>query len=221
MTSIYFLLTISPLNHTVRSWEWRKLSAAKEGDDCYVNSPCQHLRKCMENSMENMHTDIAYNVKALLTSLFLLFFSTLFLQQKVNNVFFLFFQQSSTSAPGTAFSWLAHVNQSGPKKTSTFIMVLYRTALVEWTVHIIKPINKLLMLDTQLLYSHLTSANSQALTSNISFSVHTLERGPTSLKISILLSYSSPSKKPSLISLETAAPIFSDGFSMRGGIIFV
>ena len=136
--------------------------------------------------------------------------------------FFFFLQQSSTSAPGTAFSWLAHVNQSGPKKTSTFIMVLYRTALVEWTVHIIKPINKLLMLDTQLLYSYLTSANSQALTSNISFSVHTLERGPTSLKIGwILLSYSSPSKKLLLISLENAAPIFSDGFSMRGGIILV
>ena len=58
----------------------------------------------MENSMENMHTDIAYNLKALLTSCFLLFFSTLFLQQKVNDVFYFFLQQSSTSAPGTAFS---------------------------------------------------------------------------------------------------------------------
>ena len=124
-------------------------------------------------------------------------------------MFFFFFQQSSTSAPGKAFSWLAHVNQSSPKKNINFTMVFYRTALVDWTVHIIKPINKLLMLDTQLLYSHLTSANSQALTSNISFSVHTLERGPTSLKIGwILLSYSSPSKKLSVISLETAAPIF-------------
>ena len=168
-----------------------------------------------------MHTDIAYNVKALLTSLFLLFFSSLFFATKSEQCFF-FFQQSSTSAPGTAFSWLAHFNQSSPKKTSAFTMVFYRTALVGWMVHIIKPINKLLMLDTQLLYSHLTSANSQALTSNISFSVHTLERGPTSLKIGwILLSYSSPSKKLSLISLETAAPIFSDGFSMRGGIILV
>ena len=73
-------------------------------------------------------------VKALLTSV------TLFLQQKVNNVFFFFLQQSSTSAPGTAFSCLAHVNQSGPKKTSTFTMVFYRTALVGWMVHIIKPI---------------------------------------------------------------------------------
>ena len=150
------------------------------------------------------------------------FFFPLFFCNKKWTMFFFFFQQSSTSAPGTAFSWLAHVNQSSPKKTSTFTMVFYRTALVRWMVHIIKPINKLLMLDTQLLYSHLTSANSQALTSNISFSVHTLERGPTSLKIGwILLSYSSPSKKPSLISLETAAPIFSDGFSMTEGIILV
>ena len=23
-----------------------------------TNSPCQHLRKCIENSMENMHTDV-------------------------------------------------------------------------------------------------------------------------------------------------------------------
>ena len=32
--------------------EKRKLSVVKR------NSPYQHLRKCLENSMENMHTDV-------------------------------------------------------------------------------------------------------------------------------------------------------------------
>ena len=26
--------------------------------DWQTNSPCQHLRKCIKNSMENMHTDV-------------------------------------------------------------------------------------------------------------------------------------------------------------------
>ena len=26
--------------------------------NCFKIPPCQHLRKCIENSMENMHTDI-------------------------------------------------------------------------------------------------------------------------------------------------------------------
>ena len=26
--------------------------------DWYANSPCQHLRKCIKNSMENMDTDV-------------------------------------------------------------------------------------------------------------------------------------------------------------------
>ena len=29
-----------------------------EAYDCYTNSPCQHLRKCIENSMENMSADV-------------------------------------------------------------------------------------------------------------------------------------------------------------------
>ena len=27
-------------------------------NECQTNSPCQHLRKCIENRMENMHTDV-------------------------------------------------------------------------------------------------------------------------------------------------------------------
>ena len=30
----------------------------KEALDCQTNSPCQHLKKCIENSMENIDTDI-------------------------------------------------------------------------------------------------------------------------------------------------------------------
>ena len=26
--------------------------------DCQTNSPCQHLRKCIRNSLENMHADV-------------------------------------------------------------------------------------------------------------------------------------------------------------------
>ena len=32
------------------------------GLDCATNSLCQHLCKCTENSMENMHTDIWVNM---------------------------------------------------------------------------------------------------------------------------------------------------------------
>ena len=38
------------------------MSPTEEALDCYTNSPCQHLRKCMENSMENMHTDVRLKV---------------------------------------------------------------------------------------------------------------------------------------------------------------
>ena len=58
VTSISLLLTISPLNHTLRSWEWRKWSPTKEALDCETNSPCQNLRKCIKDSVENMHTDV-------------------------------------------------------------------------------------------------------------------------------------------------------------------
>ena len=31
---------------------------AKEAFDFKTNSPSQHFKKCIENSMENMHTDV-------------------------------------------------------------------------------------------------------------------------------------------------------------------
>ena len=43
-----------PLNHG----EWRKWSPTKEALDCWSNSPCKHCKKCMENSMKNMHSDV-------------------------------------------------------------------------------------------------------------------------------------------------------------------
>ena len=39
--------------------------------DCETNSPFQNLKKCMENSMENMHTD----VRVLRVNLFVFVFS--------------------------------------------------------------------------------------------------------------------------------------------------
>ena len=31
--------------------------ALTDNTDCERNSPCQHLGKCIENSMENLYTD--------------------------------------------------------------------------------------------------------------------------------------------------------------------
>ena len=53
-----FLLTVSLLNLTYRSQELGKWSATKWPLDCLISSPCQHLRKRIGNSMENMHTDV-------------------------------------------------------------------------------------------------------------------------------------------------------------------
>ena len=58
MTKIQFLLTISPLNHTLRSREWRERSSTEEALDCWTNSPCQHLRKCRQINKESMHTSV-------------------------------------------------------------------------------------------------------------------------------------------------------------------
>ena len=35
-----------------------KIITKQEALDCQTDSPCQYLKKRMENSMENMHTDI-------------------------------------------------------------------------------------------------------------------------------------------------------------------
>ena len=36
----------------------KEMLITEEPQDCLTNSPCQHFRKCIENSMENMHTDV-------------------------------------------------------------------------------------------------------------------------------------------------------------------
>ena len=55
MISMEFLLTLSSLNQASRSWEWRKWSRTQEAIVSLTNSPCQHLRKFIYYSMENMH----------------------------------------------------------------------------------------------------------------------------------------------------------------------
>ena len=57
----YYL--ISPYNITLESHIKvtrikKKRSPTKEALDCLTNSPCQHLNKYTENSMENMHADL-------------------------------------------------------------------------------------------------------------------------------------------------------------------
>ena len=34
------------------------ISPTKEALDCKTNSPCQYNRKCIENSVEKMYTDV-------------------------------------------------------------------------------------------------------------------------------------------------------------------
>ena len=34
------------------------MMATKEALDCYSNSSFQHIRKCIGNSMENIHSDV-------------------------------------------------------------------------------------------------------------------------------------------------------------------
>ena len=60
LISIQLLPTISPLSQTLRSWEYRKWSPTKEPFFFFflTNSPCQHPRKCMGNSMKNNHIDV-------------------------------------------------------------------------------------------------------------------------------------------------------------------
>ena len=58
VTSIQFLLIISPQIHSFKSREKEKWSITKGALDCFTNSPCQHLKKHIENSMENMQTDV-------------------------------------------------------------------------------------------------------------------------------------------------------------------
>ena len=69
MTDIFNPLTldsnlISPYNFTAESnievmriKEMIIMHAVEEALDCERNSLCQHLGKCIENSMENLYTD--------------------------------------------------------------------------------------------------------------------------------------------------------------------
>ena len=50
------LHSITPESH-IRSREERKWSPNKEALDCETNSPCQHYRKGIQNSIENMYTN--------------------------------------------------------------------------------------------------------------------------------------------------------------------
>lgn len=58
VTNILLFLAISPLNQMLRSGEQREWSPADKLLIVETNSPCQHLKKCMESSVEIMHTDI-------------------------------------------------------------------------------------------------------------------------------------------------------------------
>ena len=70
VTSILFLLTISPLNQTLRSIDEtldcltnsliqnQTLRSIDETLDCLTNYLIQNIRKCTENSVENIHNDL-------------------------------------------------------------------------------------------------------------------------------------------------------------------
>ena len=61
--------------------------------------------------MENMHTDIAYNLKALLTSRFLLFFFHSFFATKSEQCFFFFCNKAAQVHQGQLFpDWLMSTN---------------------------------------------------------------------------------------------------------------
>ena len=48
---------MSPLNQTL-SHENKGNDQQPRTLDCETNSPFQNLKKCIENSIENMHTDV-------------------------------------------------------------------------------------------------------------------------------------------------------------------
>ena len=60
MTRIYLLPSTSPVNHTQgQENKGNDHQLLKEALDYRTNSPYQHLKKCIENSTENMHTDVS------------------------------------------------------------------------------------------------------------------------------------------------------------------
>ena len=54
LTSPY---NITPKSH-IKVMRIKEMITSIEALDFLSNSPCQHLRKCKENSMENIHTDV-------------------------------------------------------------------------------------------------------------------------------------------------------------------
>ena len=40
----------------------KEMISSEEALDHSINSPCQHLSKCIDNSMENMHTDVGMSM---------------------------------------------------------------------------------------------------------------------------------------------------------------
>ena len=59
VTNLLFLLTQYHPQITHKSHENKGHHCQlKEALNCLTNSLCQHLGKCIENSKENMHTDV-------------------------------------------------------------------------------------------------------------------------------------------------------------------
>ena len=69
VSCILFLLTLSSLNYTFRIGEKRKWLLIQEAPNFETIHPWEHLRKCLEKSMETMHTDVKLQ-KVTLTSNF-------------------------------------------------------------------------------------------------------------------------------------------------------
>ena len=56
--NIQFLRTISPPKSHIKVTRIKEMIPNQRTSCLLTNSPCAHLRKCVENSVENMHTDI-------------------------------------------------------------------------------------------------------------------------------------------------------------------
>ena len=50
--------TVSLLNHKLRSGELRQRSQIQGDPDCQTNHPCQHQRKCVEDSLKNTNVRV-------------------------------------------------------------------------------------------------------------------------------------------------------------------
>ena len=57
-TKITKLLLFQSLNFQEQLTSILTSIASEEALNCWTNSPCKYPSKCIENSMENMHTDV-------------------------------------------------------------------------------------------------------------------------------------------------------------------